>query len=158
MMNSSRFHSDFDEEAVFFRGELIVIRISYTIVLTVLGLLPQHVSAGDYFLTIGGGPTPTNNQVSLEKNVLMLESLLHEKYPGGVPHEIYFADGQSRGRDLQFSDESKEIPEANRLLAKVMRQERYLSLGYRSHEIKNVNAPSTVDSPSRSGLRTKAHN
>lgn len=119
------------------------------LILVVLATIPKLGRGADYFLTIGGGPTPTNNQVSLEKNVLLLESLLQEKYPGGVPHEIYFADGRNQGRDLQFYDQSKIIPEANRLLAQVLRQERYLSLGYRSHEIENVNAPSSREAISK---------
>jgi hypothetical protein len=101
--------------------------------------IPSSVVAGrDVFLTIGGGPVPTNNQISLEKNVLMLQTLLLEQYPGGTPHEIFFADGKNGTRGLIFRDASKEIPEVNQLLAKVLRQERYLTLGYRSHEIPNV--------------------
>lgn len=149
MMNRTRICTDFDEEVDIFTGEYGMRRITFLIPVVVLATIPQLGSGADYFLTIGGGPTPTNNQVSLEKNVLMLESLLQEKYPGGVAHEIYFADGASRGRDLQFYDEAKVIPEANRLLAQVMRQQQYLTLGYRSHEIKNVNASSSRESISK---------
>ena len=71
--------------------------------------------AGDYFLTIGGGPSPEGNQISLEKNVLFYQRMLAEKRPEGVTHDIYFADGDSPRRDLQYS-EPDTVPKANRLM------------------------------------------
>ena len=60
--------------------------------------------ADDHFLTIGGGESPTNNQVSLEKNILYLQRFLSDTGLGSMPHDIYFANGKETGRDIQFVD------------------------------------------------------
>jgi len=94
--------------------------------------------AVDYFLTIGGGYSPSGNQASLEKNVLFFQALLKERKLADAPHAIFFADGNHVGRDLQFVDPKYDIPKANRLLARVMRQERFLGYQYRSHAVPGI--------------------
>jgi hypothetical protein len=89
----------------------------------------------DYFLTIGGGYAPTSNQVSLEKNVRFFQRLLADKYAGGVLHDIYFSDGASPLRDLQYHDPDFKVARANQLIADVFQQTRYLDYQYRDHEI-----------------------
>lgn len=107
-------------------------------VLAVLLSIGQVASARDHFLTIGGGYSPTGNQISLEKNVQLFQRMLGERYPGEVPHDIYFSDGSNPGRDLQYQDPSVEIPRAQLLLARVFQQTRYQELQYRSHELTGV--------------------
>ena len=51
------------------------------------------IRADDHFLTIGGGESPTNNQVSLEKNILYLQRFLSDSGLGSMAHDIYFANG-----------------------------------------------------------------
>lgn len=99
--------------------------------------------AVDHFLTIGGGNNPTSNQVSLEKNVLLFQQFLAERYPNGAPHSIFFADGESSGRDLQFSDPNYQIPKPNQLLARLTRDEDGLHYQYRSHQVPGAHGPST---------------
>lgn len=99
-------------------------------------------TAADYFLTIGGGYSPTGNQISLEKNVLLYKTLLKERYPDGVAHDILFADGDDPGRDLQYSIPEDDLPRANLLLARIFQQTRYLGLRYRSHDIPNLRGAS----------------
>lgn len=107
------------------------------------GLSPaSRLVAKDYFLTIGGGSSPTGNQVSLEKNILMFQALLSEQYDS-APHDIFFSDGNDPGRDLQFIDPKFEIPKVNLLLAQVMRQSKYLGYQYRSHKIPKVTGKSS---------------
>ncbi len=67
-------------------------------------------AAKDYYLTIGGGFSPASNQVSLEKNVQFFSRLLADRYPGGTAHDIYFSDGDSPHRDLQFFDPAQDVP------------------------------------------------
>ena len=98
----------------------------------------QPVAAKDYFLTIGGGYSPTGNQISLEKNVLMFQEMLGEEYPDGVGHDIYFADGNNTQRDLQFHDPNDGVPKVNRELARIFKQTRYLGYQYRDHQIPHV--------------------
>ena len=122
-----------------------------TVLVTVAWLLAPaaaRLDAADHFLTIGGGYSPTGNQVSLEKNVGLFERLLSETYAEPVPHDIFFADGKHPGRDLQFIDPDHEVPAINRLLATVFQQTRYLTYQYRSNQLEHVNGPSrrsTID-------------
>ncbi len=106
--------------------------------LTAAATLPATTYAADHFLTIGGGYSPTGNQISLEKNVLMFQQLVSERYPAGVSHDVYFSDGNNPGRDLQYQDAKSSIPKANRLLARVFRKTRYLEYRYRDHQVPNV--------------------
>src|SRR4051812_48266775 len=46
------------------------------------------IRAEDHFLTIGGGESPTNNQVSLEKNLLYLQRFLSDSGLGSMSHDI----------------------------------------------------------------------
>ena len=111
-------------------------------VLTIACLLllagPRASMAVDHFLTIGGGYSPTGNQISLEKNVQLFQKMLTEMYSSDVPHDIYFSDGNNPGRDLQYQDPEVTIPRAQLLLARVFQQTRYLDLQYRSHEVAGV--------------------
>ena len=60
------------------------------------------LSARDHVLTIGGGYSPSGNQVSLERNVIFFEKLRAEKLGDDIRHDLYFADGNSPLPDLQF--------------------------------------------------------
>ena len=104
-------------------------------------LMPSAFSA-DYFLTIGGGYSPEGNQISLEKNVRFYQRLLSEQHSNGVPHDIYFADGDSPRRDLQYS-EPDAVPKANRLMGRTLLNEGHLDYKYRSSEISGVRGAST---------------
>jgi len=92
----------------------------------------------DHFLTIGGGESPTNNQVSLEKNVLYLQRFLSDSGLGSIPHEIYFANGKETGRDIQFIDPTTPAPKVNQLLAQIFDREDGLDASYRAHSIPGV--------------------
>lgn len=98
--------------------------------------------ARDYFLTIGGGYSPTGNQVSLEKNVQFFERLLFEQGLSAVAHDVYFSDGDNPHRDLQFYDPDFEIPKVNQLLAQIYGKEDGLSHQYRTHVLQNVRGAS----------------
>lgn len=114
--------------------------------LTVL-LCPLQTSARDYVLTVGGGYSPAGNQVSLERNVLFFRKLLSEKYPGEakLPHDLYFADGDSPNPDLNYIPEDQKSPHANRLIAMIFGKEEHLGLHYRSNELENMNGVSSPE-------------
>ena len=82
-------------------------------------LCGEHAFAKDYFLTIGGGYNPTGNQVSLEKNVIFMQSVLAEQRPDHPPHDIFFADGDDAERDVHYRDPDfeKTCPPARRSFA-----------------------------------------
>ncbi|HEV8379629.1 MAG TPA: hypothetical protein VGP99_12325 [Tepidisphaeraceae bacterium] len=92
----------------------------------------------DHFLTIGGGESPTNNQVSLEKNILYLQRFLSDSGLGSMGHDIYFANGKDVGRDIQFVDPRTPPPRVNALLAQIFDREENLDASYRAHSIPGV--------------------
>src|SRR4051812_40333834 len=82
-------------------------------------LAPTAWAGTDHFLTIGGGGSPRNNQLSLERNVVFFRRMLSDCGLAGAPHEVYFACGNERIRDLQFADPNATPPRANLLLARL---------------------------------------
>jgi hypothetical protein len=104
-----------------------------------------RAQADDYFLTIGGGYSPTGNQISLERNVLLFQQFVQEQYPSGARHDVFFSDGEDASRDIQFEDPELEIPRANLLLAQVFRQTKYLRNRYRTHEVPNIRGATSRD-------------
>lgn len=102
----------------------------------------------DYVLTIGGGYSPQGNQISLEKNVHYFQELLAHQKPG-VQHDVYFSDGQSPGRDLQYNDPDAPLPEANRLMAEIFASANHLGLAYRNSEIPGVRGASNRENLDR---------
>src|SRR4030095_7481594 len=112
--------------------------------LTFLALVPFQAALGaDHFLTIGGGYSPSGNQVSLERNVLFFRQVLTDLYrERATPaHEVFFSDGNDPGRDVQFADPGFDVPEVNRLLAQLDNSEDDLGVRYRNHELTNVSGP-----------------
>ncbi len=106
--------------------------------------LPTFAGAKDFFLTIGGGPRPDNNQVSLERNVAFQQRVLAERRPDRPTYELYFADGKSEARDLQYrvADFKATCPPARRILAEVLGDAPSMDLLYRSHRLGNLAGPS----------------
>lgn len=100
-------------------------------------LLSVQGWAEDHLLTIGGGYSPAGNQASLERNVLFFQRLLEEQGMERLQHDIYFADGDSKGADLQVMDRAS-VPKANRLMAEFFGSEENLGLTYRNHQVPNV--------------------
>src|SRR5205814_1930176 len=98
--------------------------------------------AADHFLTIGGGDSPTYNQVSLERNVLFLQHMLEDVETPDVAHEIFFSDGDAGSRDVQYVAGDK-LPQVNLVLARLFNQEEGVNLQYRSHKIPNLSGASS---------------
>jgi len=99
------------------------------------------VSGKDYLLTIGGGYEPAGNQASLEANVLFFQEVVTEKYPGGVEHQIFFADGADSQEDLQvMAPRTDPASPAIALLDAAFALDRP-SLSYRNHEVPNISGP-----------------
>jgi hypothetical protein len=67
--------------------------------LVVVSALPA--AAIDFFLTIGGGFSPQDNQASLEANVLFFQQVLAEEHRSSRSTATFFSDGSKPGRDLQ---------------------------------------------------------
>jgi len=106
-------------------------------------LLANPVGAKDHFLTIGGGYGPTGNQASMENNVLFLQRVLETRRPDQPSHDLYFADGDEPGRDVQYLDAETRTncPPARRIMTEIFGEEDAVGLCYRNHRIPDVTGP-----------------
>lgn len=110
--------------------------------IVLLLLLSASAQGGtDHFLTIGGGGSPHNNQLSLERNVVYFRRTLADCGMASAPHEVYFACGTEKMRDLQYSDPNIEPPRANLLLARLFDKDGDLYQSYRPHDLGEINGP-----------------
>ena len=112
-------------------------RIPVRFIACLLSVHSASAFAADYFLTIGGGYSPSGNQVSLEKNVLLFQRTLVDCTVNDRPHDIYFADGFDSANDVQVVDR-ESVPKANRLMAEFFGSHDKLGLTYRNHQVPNV--------------------
>jgi hypothetical protein len=99
--------------------------------------LPLQARAADFFLTIGGGYSPSGNQALLENNVLFFQRVLKESELGREYNDVFFSDGEFKGQDLQVMD-PLSIPKANRLMAEFFGSRNSLGLSFRDHQIADV--------------------
>jgi hypothetical protein len=106
-------------------------------------LAPLLARAEDHFLTIGGGGSPQNNQVSLERNVVYFRRTLADCGLAGAPHQVYFACGNEKARDLQFDDPNVQPPRANLLVARLWYLDDDLYHQYRPHDVTDLSGPAT---------------
>lgn len=117
--------------------------------MVLLALAGGAVRGEDHFLTIGGGYSPTGNQVSLEKNVLYFQRLLSDMHLASQPHEIFFSDGDDPHRDVEFADPSLPAPRANLLLARIFSKEDLLEYRFRTHQVPGIRGASSPDNLDR---------
>lgn len=97
----------------------------------------SHSIAADFFLTIGGGYSPSGNQVSLENNVLYFQRVLGDMELDRTNNAIFFSDGVSSVNDVQVMD-PLSVPKSNRLMAEFFGDRDSLGLSYRNHRIPGV--------------------
>jgi hypothetical protein len=116
------------------------------VALLVIVVAAQWTVADDHFLTIGGGGSPDNNQVSLEKNILYFRTVLAGSGLGSAAHDVFFSDGDDPGLDVQYVDPEFEPPVLNVLLARLNGNEHELYYQYRTHGLPDVRGPSTRQS------------
>jgi hypothetical protein len=102
--------------------------------------------AADYFLTIGGGYDPTGNQLSLERNVIFQQAVLSAQRPDRPRHDVFFADGDDPGREVQCRDPGFEqtCPPARRIMAELFGDEDTMDLVYRNNEVSGVAGPAEL--------------
>jgi hypothetical protein len=67
-------------------------------------------------LLVGGGPTPENNQVSIESNVRYVFRLL----PPGSECSVLFADGDRKNETVLYEQTTEKLPANERLLALIL--------------------------------------
>lgn len=97
--------------------------------------------ASDTILTIGGGPNPAGNQVSLEKNVLYFQRTLKRLGLDGLEHYILFADNDEDQRDLQYRARERGGEDLHALLAEIVGPSHGFSFNYRASSIPGIRGP-----------------
>lgn len=105
--------------------------------------LSHPALATDYFLTIAGGYSKSGNQASLEANVLFFQQILADKHRGPKRHDIFFADGNDQGADLQvLADKpATSVSPATDVLAAVHRRDAEEEVTYRNHRVPQLTGP-----------------
>jgi hypothetical protein len=98
----------------------------------------------DHILTFGGGPEPSHNQQSLERNILYFRSILQLLHMDKVPHDIFFADGTSSSRIVQYRDTVPAADDITSVLASIYDDDAdSLTLRFRPAAIPGMAGPST---------------
>jgi hypothetical protein len=108
---------------------------------------PAH--AADHYLAIGGGAGPSNNQVSLEKNILFFRDALTTLGLNNAPQEVLFADGNENKRDVQFVLSDSDLPKVQVFLQEIFPEAESVTQQYRPHEIPGVWGPSQAQTLDR---------
>lgn len=112
-------------------------RNAFLIMVLFAGVSAGTGCAEDFFLTIGGGYSPSGNQASLENNALFFQRALRDVGLNDRPNDVFFSDGESEELDLQVMDPNS-VPKANRLMAEFFGSRTDLGLSYRNHRVPNV--------------------
>ncbi len=111
--------------------------------LVVLVGLASMGRAADRILTFGGGPAPDHNQASLEKNVLYFQHVLAALGLGAVRHDIYFADGSTKSRTVEYQPAANAGDQQSGLLTSIFSNDGNAGLRFRPAEIPGLAGPST---------------
>lgn len=91
---------------------------------------------GPHILVLGGGGSPSGNQISLESNVKYFRKISNAVGLGNATVSTYFADGKENGRDIQFFDPNYLVPEINLIMAELFGKTKGLANQYRSNQLK----------------------
>jgi len=108
-----------------------------------LPLFAPPARAIDRYLSIGGGASASNSQISLENNIFFWQKVLADAGLGGAAHDIYFASGTGarRARDVVFNDPNASVPRVNELMATLMDRQDDLFLSYRQNQVAAARGP-----------------
>jgi hypothetical protein len=96
---------------------------------------PWSTDKSSHILVLGGGYSPSGNQISLESNVKYFRKIRDKIGLGDSSMHTYFADGKEKGRDLQFYDPDFAVPQVNLILAELFGKTKGISNQYRSNQL-----------------------
>jgi hypothetical protein len=111
------------------------------IVVASLGLASAFGACADHVFVVGGGPTPSNSQISIEKNVVYFRSVLHYLGRSDLDPCVLFASGPDASPDVCF-DVSDRIPPAYALAADLFGDPKAVRVRFRPHELGPVQGAS----------------
>ncbi len=96
---------------------------------------PWSTHNSSHILVLGGGYSPSGNQISLESNVMYFRKIRQKIGLGRASMHTYFADGKDSGRDLQFYDPDFSIPKVNLVFAELFGKTKGIANQYRSNQL-----------------------
>ena len=103
-------------------------------------------SAETHLLVMGGGGSPTSNQVSLEKNVNYFYRVLDRLGLDKSPRDIMFACGQQPGtNDVIYNATASDDPQTMRLIDALVGPGKGISRQFRPHDIGGGEITSSKD-------------
>lgn len=101
----------------------------------------SSIVGAERLLTIGGGYSPSGNQVSLEKNVQFYQRVLPRLGLTGVPHHLLFADGTNPAPDLQVNDPKHAADDTVHDVAAILGSADGIDERYRTNHLTGVDGP-----------------
>jgi len=104
---------------------------------------PFTVENSSHILVLGGGYSPSGNQISLESNVKYFRKIRASIGLTKASMHTYFADGKEQGRDLQFFDPNFSVPDINLVFAELFGKTKGIANQYRSNQL-NPNGSSNL--------------
>ena len=94
-------------------------------------------------LVLGGGYSPSGNEVSLESNVKYLHRQKDKIGLSKFKTKTLFADGLAPSRDIKFRNPTSTVPETNLILAEIFGSTRGIYNQYRNNHL-NADGPSSI--------------
>lgn len=120
---------------------MLLARTRLSVAALALVWLPSATFAKDYFITIGGGPNPFNNQISLERNVIFSQRVLEQQRSDKPFRKVFFADGKIDKPDIQWKDPSVQRTPAMLWLTRLFGDVDSMNYHYRNHQVNEVDGP-----------------
>jgi hypothetical protein len=111
-----------------------------------LALFPAAAGAATSILTIGGGPSPTYNQISLEKNVLFFEHILATLGGQKWRNDIFFADGGSSFHTVQYEIPSTPADDFPDQLAYLIDPDANTHIRFQPVSLEHLQGPANIPS------------
>jgi hypothetical protein len=94
-------------------------------------------------LTVGGGPEPSHDQLSLEQNVVFFRSVLDALGAGSLPQQVLFADGGKGDHTVQYLADDDDNTDFLSRLDYIASGSGEINLRYRKTELKDITGPAT---------------
>ena len=103
--------------------------------------------AADYYLMVGGGPTPSASEFSIEQNVLWLQPMLDAR--GFAAGETWFASGAGNQLDVVYHDATDPQSRYWEPIARVFGEWEANTLRYQANRVQNNTGSSTAENVSQ---------
>lgn len=119
-----------------FVGVLVILQLCLT---SCTNIENSNEKSDNHFFVFGGGYSAFGNQISLEKNVTYINSIMEENSPLSVTR--LFADGREGSRSTQYILEDTYPNDFQKLIISCLGSTKRVSAQYRPHILEDVQGP-----------------